>query len=69
MLLSDQDRNQWDRLLITRGLASLCRRETLQRPLGPYAVQAAIAACHAMAARPEDTNWVRVVASTTRWSS
>ena len=62
VLLSDQDRNQWDRLLITRGLASLRRAETLQRPLGPYTVQAAIAACHAMAARPEDTDWVRVVA-------
>jgi RNA polymerase sigma factor (sigma-70 family) len=62
VLLSDQDRNQWDRLLITRGLASLRRAETLHRPLGPYTVQAAIAACHAMAARPEDTDWVRVVA-------
>ena len=37
-------------------------RRTLQRPLGPYAVQAAIAACHALAARPEDTDWVRIVA-------
>ena len=62
VLLSDQDRNQWDRLLITRGLASLRRAETLQRPLGPYAVQAAIAACHSVAARPEDTDWLRVVA-------
>ena len=62
VLLNDQDRNQWDRLLITRGLASLRRAETLRRPLGPYTVQAAIAACHAMAARPEDTDWVRVVA-------
>ncbi len=62
VLLNDQDRNQWDRLLITRGLASLRRAETLQGPLGPYTVQAAIAACHAVAARPEDTDWVRVVA-------
>ena len=62
MLLNDQDRNQWDRLLITRGLVSLHRAEKLQRPLGPYAVQAAIAACHALAARPEDTDWVRIVA-------
>ncbi len=62
VLLNDQDRNQWDRLLITRGLASLHRAETLQSPLGPYTVQAAIAACHALAARPEDTDWVRVVA-------
>jgi RNA polymerase sigma-70 factor, ECF subfamily len=62
VLLNDQDRNQWDRLLITRGLGSLRRAETLQSPLGLYAVQAAIAACHALAARPEDTDWVRVVA-------
>jgi RNA polymerase sigma-70 factor (ECF subfamily) len=62
VLLNDQDRNQWDRLLITRGLASLHRAEGLQRPLGPYAVQAAIAACHVLAARPEDMDWVRVVA-------
>lgn len=62
VLLNDQDRNQWDRLLITRGFASLRRSETLQSPLGPYAVQAAIAACHALAARPEDTDWARVVA-------
>jgi RNA polymerase sigma-70 factor (ECF subfamily) len=62
VLLNEQDRNQWDRLLITRGLASLRRAETLQSPLGPYAVQAAIAACHALAARPEDTDWVRMVA-------
>ncbi len=62
VLLNDQDRNQWDRLLITRGLASLHRAETLQRPLGPYTVQAAIAACHAQANRPEDTDWMRVVA-------
>ena len=62
VLLNDQDRNRWDRLLITRGLASLHRAEALQRPLGPYTVQAAIAACHARTARPEDTDWARVVA-------
>lgn len=62
VLLNDQDRNQWDRLLITRGLASLHRAEALRHPLGPYTVQAAIAACHALAARPEDTDWMRVVA-------
>jgi RNA polymerase sigma-70 factor (ECF subfamily) len=62
VLLNDQDRNQWDRLLITRGLASLQRAEKLQGPLGLYTVQAAIAACHALAARPENTDWVRVVA-------
>jgi RNA polymerase sigma-70 factor, ECF subfamily len=62
VLLNDQDRNQWDRLLITRGLSSLGRAEALRYPLGQYTVQAAIAACHALAARPEDTNWMRVVA-------
>lgn len=62
VLLPDQDRSRWDRLLITRGLASLARAEALQRPLGPYALQAAIAACHAVARRPEDTDWERVVA-------
>jgi RNA polymerase sigma-70 factor, ECF subfamily len=62
VLLNDQDRAQWDRLLITRGLASLQRAEALQHPLGPYTVQAAIAACHTLAARPEDTDWMRVVA-------
>jgi RNA polymerase sigma-70 factor, ECF subfamily len=62
VLLNDQDRNQWDRLLITRGLASLGRAKALRHPLGQYTVQAAIAACHALAARPEDTDWMRVVA-------
>jgi RNA polymerase sigma-70 factor (ECF subfamily) len=62
VLLNDQDRAKWDRLLITRGLASLHRAEALHHPLGPYTVQAAIAACHALAARPEDTDWMRVVA-------
>jgi RNA polymerase sigma-70 factor, ECF subfamily len=62
VLLNDQDRSQWDRLLITRGLASLRRAEAMRRPLGPYTLQAAIAACHALAARPEDTDWKRVVA-------
>ena len=62
VLLSEQDRTKWDRLLITRGLAALNRAEALQRPLGPYTLQAAIAACHAIANRPEETNWPRVVA-------
>jgi RNA polymerase sigma-70 factor, ECF subfamily len=62
VLLSAQDRSKWDRLLITRGLAALQRAEALQRPLGPYALQAAIAACHAVAKRPEETDWPRVVA-------
>lgn len=62
VLLGDQDRSKWDRLLITRGLASLRRAESLRRPLGPYALQAALAACHAAAPRIEDTDWGRVVA-------
>jgi predicted RNA polymerase sigma factor len=62
VLLNDQDRGQWDRLLITRGLASLRRAEAMRRPLGAYTLQAAIAACHALAACPEDTDWMRVVA-------
>lgn len=62
VLLADQDRGRWDRLLITRGLAGLARAEALARPLGPYALQAAIAACHAAAARVEDTDWARIVA-------
>jgi RNA polymerase sigma factor (sigma-70 family) len=60
--LYEQDRTRWDRLLITRGLAALDRAEALQRPLGPYALQAAIAACHARARHPQDTDWERVVA-------
>ncbi len=62
VLLGDQDRSKWDRLLITRGLAALDRALALTQPLGPYAIQAAIAACHARARRPEDTDWVRIVA-------
>jgi predicted RNA polymerase sigma factor len=62
VLLADQDRRRWDRLLITRGLASLARAESLARPLGPYALQAAIAACHARAPSVDDTDWAAVVA-------
>ncbi|MEZ4308984.1 MAG: RNA polymerase sigma factor [Polyangiaceae bacterium] len=62
VLLAEQDRGRWDRLLITRGFESLRRAESLQRPLGPYALQAAIAACHAVAPRIEDTDWERMVA-------
>jgi predicted RNA polymerase sigma factor len=62
VLLSEQNRARWDRLLITRGLAALRRAEELQRPLGPYTLQAAIAGCHAVAHRSEDTDWVRIVA-------
>jgi RNA polymerase sigma factor (sigma-70 family) len=62
VLLFEQDRARWDRLLITRGLAALERAEALKRPLGPYTIQAAIAACHARARTPEDTDWGRIVA-------
>ncbi|MEZ0283778.1 MAG: RNA polymerase sigma factor [Thermoleophilia bacterium] len=62
VLLLDQDRGRWDRLLIGRGLAALDRAESLAGGLGPYALQAAIAACHARAAAPEATDWVRIVA-------
>ena len=60
VLLLDQDRTRWDRLLISRGLAALARAEQLGGQDGPYAVQAAIAACHARAFRPEDTDWARI---------
>ncbi len=62
VLLLDQDRTRWDRLLIERGLAALERAEQLGGTLGPYALQAAIAACHARAATPQETDWVRVAA-------
>jgi RNA polymerase sigma factor (sigma-70 family) len=60
VLLLDQDRARWDRLLINRGLAALARAEDLGGARGPYALQAAIAACHARAFRPEDTDWPRI---------
>jgi len=60
ILLLDQDRRRWDRLLINRGLAALARAEELGGARGPYALQAAIAACHARAFRPEETDWVRI---------
>src|ERR1022692_425493 len=60
VLLLDQDRARWDRLLINRGLAALARAEDLGGGRGPYALQAAIAACHARAFRPEDTDWQRI---------
>jgi RNA polymerase sigma factor (sigma-70 family) len=59
ILLADQDRSRWDQLLIRRGLAAL---EKIQGPYGPYALQAAIAACHAVAREAKDTNWPRIVA-------
>jgi RNA polymerase sigma-70 factor, ECF subfamily len=62
VLLADQDRRRWDRLLIRRGLAALERAESLGRPVGPYYLQAAIAACHARAERVEETDWVRIAA-------
>ncbi len=62
ILLLDQNRARWDRLLIQRGLAALQRAEKLGQGLGPYGLQAAIAACHARARTPEETDWVRIVA-------
>jgi len=62
VLLPDQDRSRWDRVLITRGLAALDRAETLGTALGPYALQAAIAACHARARSIEETDWPRIAA-------
>jgi len=62
VLLLDQDRARWDRLLISRGLAALARAEELGGADGPYALQAAIAACHARAFRPEDTDWAAIAA-------
>ena len=60
VLLLDQDRARWDRLLINRGLAALARAEEFGGARGPYALQAAIAACHARAFRPADTDWARI---------
>ena len=62
ILLMDQDRSRWDRLLIRRGLAALERAERLGGTQGPYALQAAIAACHARAPGAEDTDWQRIAA-------
>lgn len=62
ILLLDQDRGQWDRLLIHRGLAELERAEKLGGMRGTYAIQAAIAACHARAGTGEETDWARIAA-------
>jgi RNA polymerase sigma factor (sigma-70 family) len=62
ILLFDQDRSRWDRLLVRRGLAALARAESLDRPLGPYTLQAAISACHARARSPAETEWPKIVA-------
>jgi len=60
--LFEQNRARWDQLLIRRGLAALKRAEALGGALGPYGLQAAIAACHARARTPEETDWARIVA-------
>ena len=60
--LFEQDRSRWDLVLVGRGLKALEQAEALGRPLGPYALQAAIAACHARARVPEQTDWERIVA-------
>nr|WP_279343587.1 RNA polymerase sigma factor [Variovorax terrae] len=66
VLLLAQDRSRWDRLLIRRGLAALAHAEALgqarSQPLGPYALQAAIAACHARAHQAAETDWARIAA-------
>src|SRR6184192_2916260 len=62
VLLIDQNRANWDRLLIHRGLLALARGAALAETRGPYLLQAAIAACHARAPTPEDTDWVQITA-------
>jgi len=62
ILLLEQDRGRWDHLLVQRGLAALARAEALGGALGPYALQAAIAACHARARTAEETDWPRIAA-------
>jgi RNA polymerase sigma-70 factor (ECF subfamily) len=61
ILLFDQNRAQWDQLLIRRGLAALAHAEKLGSAQGPYVLQAEIAACHARARTPEETDWPRIV--------
>jgi len=60
ILLLEQDRGRWDQLLIRRGLAALRRAEELGGEIGPYALQAAIAACHARARTADETDWKRI---------
>jgi RNA polymerase sigma factor (sigma-70 family) len=62
VLLLDQDRGRWDQLLIRRGLAALDRAAALGQPMGPYVLQAEIAACHARARTQEQTDWPRIAA-------
>jgi predicted RNA polymerase sigma factor len=61
ILLLDQDRSRWDQLLIRRGLAALAKAEELGGARGPYALQAALAACHARARTAAETDWARIV--------
>jgi RNA polymerase sigma-70 factor (ECF subfamily) len=61
VLLFEQNRSHWDQLLIRRGLAELARAEMIGEMEGPYALQAKIAACHARARTPEETDWPRIV--------
>jgi predicted RNA polymerase sigma factor len=60
VLLGDQDRSRWDPLLIRRGMAALARAEALGQAVGPYQLQAAIAACHARAVSVDATDWARI---------
>jgi RNA polymerase sigma-70 factor, ECF subfamily len=62
VLLLDQDRTRWDQLLIRRGLAALARAQALGGAIGPHALQAAIAACHARAPMAAETDWTRIAA-------
>jgi RNA polymerase sigma factor (sigma-70 family) len=62
VLLADQDRSRWDGILVLRGLAALARLQRLGTPLGPYALQASIAACHARARTPDQTDWAQIAA-------
>jgi len=62
VLLMDQNRSKWDRLLIRRGIAALERSQKLGSKLGPYTLQAAISACHAEAATAAETDWIRIAA-------
>ena len=62
ILLLDQDRGRWDQMLIRRGLAALARAEEMGGAHGPYALQAAIAACHARARTAAETDWTRIAA-------
>jgi predicted RNA polymerase sigma factor len=67
ILLLDQNRAVWEKLLIRRGLAALERAERLGGSWGPYALQASIAACHAQARTPGETDWSASRPSTTLW--